>query len=72
MNNLTEIKISNINPRSKIGIIGNPNLGKKIIEHFINQFKFDFNVIFSSNFTTETIIKHIIYNKLQQILLQIP
>jgi len=63
MNNLTEIKISNINPRSKIGIIGNPNLGKKIIEYLINQFKFDFNVIFSSTFTTETIIKHIIYNK---------
>jgi hypothetical protein len=66
MNNLTEINISNIKPRSKIGIIGNPNLGKKIIEHFINEFKFDFNVIFSSNFTTETIIKHIIYNKSEE------
>jgi hypothetical protein len=66
MNNLTEIKISNINPRSKIGIIGNPNMGKKIIEHLINQFKFDFNVIFSSTFTTETIIKHTIYNKIEE------
>ena len=66
MNNLTEIKISNINQRSKIGIIGNPTLGKKLIEHLINQFKFDFNVIFSSTFTTETIIKHTIYNKLEE------
>jgi len=46
MNNLTEIKISSIEPRSKIGLLGDILKGQKLIEVFINRFKFDFNIIF--------------------------
>jgi hypothetical protein len=69
MNNLTEIKITNITPRSKIGMIGNLIYGRKITEDLINQFNFNFNVIFSPSFEIESKNikdKIVIYNKSEE------
>ena len=68
MNNLTEIKITNIPPRSKIGIIGDVLKGKILIEHFINRFKYDFNIIFSTDFETktDTLVKYTKYDKKEE------
>jgi hypothetical protein len=69
MNNLTEIKITNIPPRSKIGMIGNIAYGKRIIEDLMNQFNFNFNVIFSPSFeidSHELKNKIVIYNKSEE------
>lgn len=69
MNNLTEIKITNIPPRSKIGMIGNLTYGRKITEHLINQFHFNFNVIFSPSFEIDSKNikdKIVVYNKSEE------
>jgi len=68
MNNLTEIKISSIEPRSKIGIICDILKGQKLIEVFMNRFKFDFNIIFSKNFDSEieSSVKYNVYNKSEE------
>jgi len=68
MNNLTEIKISSIEPRSKIGLLGDILKGQKLIEVFINRFKFDFNIIFSKNFDSEieSSVKYNVYNKSEE------
>jgi hypothetical protein len=68
MNNLTEIKISSINSRSKIGMIGDTNKGIKVIEYLINQFNFDFNLLFTNklevNLNTNVNLK--IYDKTEE------
>jgi hypothetical protein len=68
MNNLTEIKISSIEPRSKIGLLGDILKGQKLIEVFINRYKFDFNIIFSKNFDSEieSSVKYNVYNKSEE------
>jgi len=68
MNNLTEIKISSIAPRSKIGLLGDILKGQKLIEVFMNRFKFDFNIIFSKNFDSEIelSVKYNVYNKSEE------
>jgi hypothetical protein len=68
MNNLTEIKISSIPPRSKIGLLGDISKGKKLIEVFMNKFKFDFNILFSKDYVSEieSSVKYNVYSKSEE------